>query len=99
MKRYWPNDYGLSARILKKFMKYRFEAVLFVTVTSIILSASYFTSMFLASFAGVFLSFVLQNSLRRKEARNMVILIRCFDGEFVNIDGRQYPLVSTGGLP
>lgn len=75
MKRSWPDDYRLSERIIKKIMKYRFEVILFVTVTGIILSASYFTSswvitsMFLAPFAGVFLSFVLQNSLRRKEAR------------------------------
>ncbi len=79
MKRFWPDDYGLSTRILEKFMKYRFEVILFVTVTRIILSASYFTSswaitsMFLAPFAGVFLSFVLQNSLQRKEARKAAI--------------------------
>ena len=79
MKRYWPSDYGLSKRILKRFLRYKFEAIIFVTFTAIVLALAYFASLwdvtptFLATFAGVFLSFLLLNSLEKRKARKAAV--------------------------
>jgi len=70
----WPDEYTLSERIFKSILAYKFAIIVFSTFTGGILLVAYFTSwiiaqIFFPTFAGVYLSFLLQNSLQRLKAR------------------------------